>query len=391
VNRETLKALIVKSLRKQGFRVANGRVSLPAHPDKQMVRALHADAVQHKIARSEESLRRLEPTLLTRIASGGEVVPDRIMPELVEVEPNTENELLFRYASLHWSVPTSSGYGRRLRFIVTDKQNGKLIGILGLGDPVFRLADRDAWIGWSAEAQRENLRHVMDAFVLGAVPPYSFLLCGKLTAMLAASNEVREAFRRKYGGSRSLILQKRTDGRLALITTSSALGRSSIYNRVKYRGRLVYQRIGFTRGSGEFHFSNGLYSPIQRYAARYCEPTAKQDSWGSGFRNRREVIKKCLAKIGLPKDWLYHGIRREIFAVPLANNSREFLRGQQSKLLWYDMGADDLFAFFRDRYLLPRSQRDDSYKSYNAPEWAIWCARSSAGGTNAGKTHPAHP
>jgi hypothetical protein len=386
-----LKSLIIKSLRKQGFRVRNGRVSLPVNPDKETIRAIHAEAVRHKVARSEEGLRRFEPTLLTRIASGGEVIPDRIIPELVEVEPNTVNELLFRYASLHWSVPTSSGYGRRLRFIVTDKQNGKLIGILGLGDPVFRLADRDAWIGWGPTAQRENLRHVIDAFVLGAAPPYSFLLCGKLTAMLAASNEVREAFRRKYSGSRSLILQKPMDGRLALITTSSALGRSSIYNRLKYKDRLLYQSVGFTRGSGEFHFSNGLYGPIHRYAARYCRPTAKQDSWGNGFRNRREVIKKYLAKVGLPTDWLYHGIRREIFVVPLAHNSREFLRGEHPKLLWYDTPACELFAFFRDRYLLPRSQRDDKYRSYSAAEWAIWCAQKPAGGTNAGETRGAPP
>ena len=40
-----------------------------------------------------------------------------------------------------------------------------------------------------------RLRNVMDAFVLGAVPPYRELLCGKLVAMLAASDEVRDAFR----------------------------------------------------------------------------------------------------------------------------------------------------------------------------------------------------
>jgi hypothetical protein len=217
------------------------------------------------------------------------------------------------------------------------------------------------------------------------------LLCGKLVAMLAASNEVRSAFKRKYGHSRSVIRGKQPDGRLALITTTSALGRSSIYNRIKYGERLLYERVGFTRGSGEFHFSNGLYTPIQRYALRYCEPTAKQDSWGTGFRNRREVIKKCLGKIGLSTEWLYHGICREIFVVPLARNSREFLRGEHSKLLWYDQRADDLFAFFRDRYLLPRSQRDDRYKAWNQEQWAIWGAQPSAGGTNASEPHPAQP
>ena len=59
---------------------------------------------------------------------------------------------------------------------------------------------RDCWIGWTKEDRQERLHHVMDAFVLGAVPPYSHLLCGKLVAMLAASNQVRDAFHGKYAG-----------------------------------------------------------------------------------------------------------------------------------------------------------------------------------------------
>jgi len=385
MNREDLRALIRSSLRKQGFRLRDNRISLPTQLDKQGLRDLHREAVRHNVDVACASLRPREERLLGRIASGDEITPGLIAPALVEVVPGSDDELLFRYAKLHWSIPTSSGYGRRLRFIIIDKQNGKLMGILGLGDPVFRLGDRDAWIGWTGSAQRENLRHVMDAFVLGAVPPYSFLLCGKLIAMLAASNEVKDAFRRKYGRSWSVIRHEYMDGRLALVTTNSALGRSSIYNRLKYRGRLVFEHIGFTRGSGEFQFSNGLYSTIQLYAARYCEPTAKRESWGTGFRNRREVIKKCLAKIGLPTEWLYHGIRREIFAVPLARNSREFLRGEHSKLLWHDMPADELFDFFRDRYLLPRSQRDDRFKIWNPAQWAVWCTQTPAGGNNASR------
>jgi hypothetical protein len=65
---------------------------------------------------------------------------------------------------------------------------------------VFSVKARDEWVGWTVEKRRERLKHVMDAFILGAVPPYSYLLGGKLVAMLAASNEVRQAFREKYRG-----------------------------------------------------------------------------------------------------------------------------------------------------------------------------------------------
>lgn len=84
-----------------------------------------------------------------------------------------------------------------------DDANDKLIGILGLGDPVYALGARDEWIGWDRQAKKDNLYHVMNAFVLGAVPPYSYLLGGKLVAMMACSNEVRRAFRRRYSGKKS--------------------------------------------------------------------------------------------------------------------------------------------------------------------------------------------
>ena len=80
---------------------------------------------------------------------------------------------LFRLASLTWSVPVSNGFGRRLRFLVWDNHNGKLIGIIAIGDPVFNLSVRDNLIEWDVKARGERLVNIMDAYVLGALPPYS--------------------------------------------------------------------------------------------------------------------------------------------------------------------------------------------------------------------------
>ena len=369
---EELRVLIVESLENQGFRVQGREILPPSNLDKQKLRELHAIAVQHRIERAKKRLHRYESELLQRLAVGAKVVPEYIRPRLVEVQPGSEDELLFRYASLHWSIPVSSGYGRRIRFLVLDEQNEKLIGLFGLGDPVFSLATRDKWVGWDKKTQRENLHHVMDAFVLGAVPPYSFLLCGKLIAMLVASNEVRDTFKRKYERRCSVIRERPLDGRLALITTTSALGRSSIYNRLRYGERLLYHSVGFTRGSGEFHFANGLYDTILQYAMHYCEPTAKQARWGTGFRSRREVVKKCLAKIGLSSEWLYHGIQREIFVIPLARNTQPFLQGRHAEIVWFDQSTAHLFAWFRQRWLLPRARRDTRYMDFMPSSYQLW-------------------
>ena len=368
----SLRRKVILSLEKQGFLFHGGKISLPAEIDKEGIRKLHKEAVQTRIEKSKRGLIRHEPKLLSYIADGREVAPNKIFPLLIQVQPETENELLFRYASLHWSIPVSSGYGRRLRFLVFDESNGKLIGLFGLGDPVFSLAARDKWIGWNKEQRRRRLKHVMDAFVLGAVPPYSQLLCGKLIAMLLASDEVRKAFKKKYRGQVSLINRKSFDGRLVLITTTSALGRSSIYNRVSFDGRTLFNRIGHTSGSGEFHFSNGLYAELSRFATLYCKPTAKQKRWGVGFRSRREIVRKVLSLIGLPHDLIYHQVKREIFAVPLAINTREFLRGENERVRWHHMSSQEIFGYFKDRWLMGRAERDTSYRKFRRSSYALW-------------------
>lgn len=370
--REALRERVVLSLEEQGFDIRNGRVALPGTLEKGDLRRLHSLAVAHRREKARPGLQRHQQRLLRWIANGAEVRPDAIAPRIVEVTRNSEEELLFRFVSLHWSIPVSSGYGRRLRFLVVDSATGKLIGILGLGDPVFNLGVRDAWIGWDKERRQTHLQHVMEAFVVGAVPPYSDLLGGKLVAMLLAAREMRRAFAKRYADKEALISGRPLDGKLALITTQSALGRSSIYNRVRYHDRLLLHPLGFTAGYGEFHFANGLYSALSDHALRYCEPTAKAEAWGSGFRNRREVVKKSLVSLGLPTDWVHHGIRREVYAVPLAKRTPEFLRGEVSRPGWIDLPASDLADYWRERWLLPRVERRDGYRHFRREDYALW-------------------
>ena len=252
IDAKFLKTLIRKSLKRQGFVIQRDQIRLPDDVDKKTLRDLHGEAIRHKIEDSKRNLVKHEPLLLQRLASGAEIVPDKIYPELIEVQSGSKDELMFRYASLHWSIPVSSGYGRRLRFLVVDRHTEKLIGLFGLGDPVFSLGDRDQWVGWSKGDRIERLHHVVGAYVLGAVPPYSFLLGGKLIALLATSNEVREAFKCKYEGKASVIRKRKQPGEIALITTTSALGRSSLYNRLKFGERLAFERVGQTQGLVNF-------------------------------------------------------------------------------------------------------------------------------------------
>jgi hypothetical protein len=133
-----LRQMIEDSLRQQGFRIRDDQIVWSRKATKNKLRILHRLSVQHRVEEAQPRLGRYEDQLLGRIASGSEVEPAKVAPRLFEVLPGSEDELLFRYASLHWSIPTSSGYGRRLRFLVEDAHNGKLIGLFGLALSVYR-------------------------------------------------------------------------------------------------------------------------------------------------------------------------------------------------------------------------------------------------------------
>lgn len=370
---DDLRKRLLAELESMGYKTVEGRLTLPVN-HKAALRDLHAPAVAHNRAKARKGLERHEDRLLGHLASGQKLVPDQIRPVLMEVKPRTEEELLFRYARLHWSIPVSAGYGRRLRFIIKDETNGKLIGIIGLSDPVFALGVRDTWIGWTQKQRKQRLANVMDAFVLGAVPPYSMLLCGKLVALATASLEVQEAFSRRYATRPTRIAGKMA-GPLALITTTSALGRSSVYNRLSYEGKAVFQSVGYTRGSGEFQFLNGLYRELRELVEIRHEPTAKHEKWGKGFRNRREVMLRALSTLGLSRDLIYHGVSREVFVVPLAFNTASYLRGETTRLIRYHRPFGSLADYFMERWLLPRALRDTRYRDFEPESWRLWETR----------------
>lgn len=372
LSKKALKRRLFASLREQGFTVNADKISIPNNSTKDDLREIQQHATKKALEKSEKAIRPYETRLIQYIANGDEVIPEKINPGLILVKPDTEQERLFRYISLHWSIPISSGYGRRMRFLLMDRSNGKIIGIFALGDPVISLKDRDSWIGWNRETRQQRLYHVMDAYVLGAVPPYSYLLGGKLVALATLSNEVRQHFRIKYKENMPLISKQQKPPILAMITTTSALGRSSIYNRIKANGNKYWQRIGFTQGNGEFHFSNGIYNDVRTFVAQNCNPKMRHKDWGNGFRNKREIVKNCLKVLGLPKTFENHGIQREIFAAPLGNKALEYLRGESKQVQSYDWPLSVLFEIFRDRWLLPRAKRLSDWKDFKRESYLIW-------------------
>jgi hypothetical protein len=80
------------------------------------------------------------------------------------------------------------------------------------------------------------------------------------------------------------------------------------------------------------------------------------------------VIRKGLARLGLSGDWLRHGVRREVFVAPLAENAREFLRGEAEQPTYYPGTVSEMFSYFRQRWLLPRATRNMCWRQVQHEE-----------------------
>ena len=90
-----LKQLVLRSLREQGFRLKGGQLLPPSDLSKDSLRQLHRTAIDHKLERSKPGLIRYQEELVQSIASGSEVITEKISPVLVEVQPDSREELLF--------------------------------------------------------------------------------------------------------------------------------------------------------------------------------------------------------------------------------------------------------------------------------------------------------
>lgn len=225
-----------------------------------------------------------------------------------------------------WSVPVSNGFGRRLKFLVWDENNGKVAGLFALGDPVFNLSVRDNVIGWNSMDRAQRLVNILDAYVLGAAPPYNQLLGGKAVACLVRSREVFDAFQLKYGNAAGTISKVKKRACLLAVTTSSSLGRSSIYNRLNLHGTPYFQPIGFTSGWGHFHIPDQLFLDLREFLRSSGHKYADQNQFGQGPNWRMRTIRVALTRLGFDEGVLRHGIKREVFIAKFASNATTILK-----------------------------------------------------------------
>ena len=336
--------------------------------EKEYYRHAHEAARVAALEKHHQWLEKNWPRYSEKFAFPWEVDPPAIQPRLELVETPRQNDL-FRIARLTWSLPYSRGYGRRLDYLLWDDYNGKLMGVLGLQSAPISFPARDKAFHIPYEQKIELVNQTMDGYTVGALPPYSELLAGKLVVLAAASREIREDYERRYHGRATRMQGNILPSSLVAVTTLSAFGRSSLYNRVS-KGSEGKQNswaafsLGPCEGWGTFHLSDKLYQEMKTFH-KLLWPQKSLIGFGTGPRIRQQVITGVLGVLKLPKRFTRHNIKREVFVIPHVENLQAVLSGTGQEPLFHDKPFTELATFWKERYCLPRAVTRSSLEGRN--------------------------
>ncbi|MDY6991891.1 MAG: DUF4338 domain-containing protein [Pseudomonadota bacterium] len=364
MNESELKQRILMSLENQGFNY-NPHVR-PPQQDKTTFKTLQQKSRIEQIQLHKKFLSTTLKTVKQYIPHGKDIEPNEITLELRTVKAESLEGKLFNWWNfIWWSVPYQRGYGRLMRFLLWDTTHNAPFGLISLQSPILSMSirddfleiprnEKDIWINQSMQAQR-----------LGALPPYHELIGGKMAALAVVSNEIRESYKNKYTDVKTRLKNRILAPQLLFITTTSAFGRSSIYNRLTYQDELVAQSLGYTKGSGSFHIPEELYLELIHFLSERGENVAR--SFGHGPSRKIKLLNKGLKLLGLP-NCTYHNIHREFFLFPLVKNLKAVIKHQQQPE-FYDRSLNDLFAFWQARWCLPKAKRNQAWKDFNSNQF----------------------
>ena len=357
-----LKRKIIRALKEQGFSI-NPHLH-PIEPTKQVYRKLQERSRLEQLSFHKNFLKNFVGTAKMFCRDGLDINPEEITLELREVKCRSLEEDIFRWWNfVWWSIPYQHPYGRQMRFILWDTHHDLPFGLINLQSPILKTSVRDKSLGIPNNEIDYWVNKSMSAQRVGALPPYNELIGGKMVALALTSNEIREKYKEKYKGYVSLLRKRKIKSELLFITTTSAFGKSSMYDRLKYNGEAVAELLGNTQGSGSFHIPEELYEEILQFLEK--EGVKVGRGFGNGPSRKLKLITHGFRRLGLGESFSYHGIQREFYLFSLVTNLREVIKREQAPE-WVDRPLNKMVEYWKERWSIPRSRNIQTWKKFKA-------------------------
>lgn len=359
-----LRRKVNRVLKLQGFKI-NPHVR-PSGTSKRTYKRIQRFAKDEQVAKYKSFLIEHFETIKNFCKDGLDIIPENIKLELREIKPDSFENIVARWWNLMWwNLPYQHPYGRQLKFILWDIAHDIPFGLIYLQSPILRMSVRDKTLGIPKDSLDYWVNMSLSAQRVGALPPYNELLGGKMVALALTSNEVRNAYKNKFKNTFTLMKERKIPPNLLFITTTSAFGRSSLYNRLKYKDELVAEYLGYTQGSGSFHIPDNLYEELVKFLEMQGENVNR--GYGNGPSRKLKLIALAFRYLGLPS-FEYHGIKREVYLFSLVQNLKEIIQNS-AKPVWYDRPFNELVNFWKIRWALPRSQRKTEWKRFDTSKF----------------------
>ncbi len=235
--------------------------------------------------------------------------------------------------------------------------------------------------------------NMLDITTCGAIPPYNYLLGGKLMALLMLSPQVAQDYKQRYGDKPSIIASQVKGEKVVrdcqlvfLSTTSLYAAGSSQYNRVSLpaktfhpeQPRLLYQNQHKnesnsknekwqTTGFGTVQFSKETSDAVVKLGKLESGYQDINNIFGEGSSPKLRKMREGLEAVGLSADVLLrHRQPRLLYCVELAPDSRAFLRGEETTLPEYILDPESvpnatnvIVTYWRERWLSKRILNKD--------------------------------
>ena len=180
ISKKQLREKVVTVLKKQGYKVNDNGFSLKDNT-RETKRDVHSLAKKERITKSEKFILNNIDFISANMVNGSDLDIRKIEPQIIEVKEGSKYEKLFRWWNLvWWSLPYEHAYGRQMRFVVWDKYHKAPIGLIGLQSPILSWSVRDNHLGINKKDRDYWVNQSMSAQRLGALPPYNYILGGKL-------------------------------------------------------------------------------------------------------------------------------------------------------------------------------------------------------------------
>ncbi len=249
-------------------------------------------------------------------------------------------DLLFYGRMTISSFPFSGAVGRRIHYLIRNKPDGYVLGLVVLMSDLT-IPIRDKHIGWDRKQMWQRMNYLMNVHLAISTPPLSQYLTGKLTAISVESKEIQDYFESKYGH------------KLAAMTCTSLFGKSSIYNRLQ-----GYEYLGLTKGHSvalvPVEIKDKMREDFKKEKGKHSEVYYNED----GTVKERYGVVKGFQKLQKYYDVQQTENQRGTYIIPLADNYKEFLRGETDDLRAFSHPSfEELTQHWKERWLDGRIER----------------------------------